>query len=227
MTKLVWNSFGENFFETGVDRGVVYPNFGEGVVWNGLISVKETPTGGEVSSYYVDGVKYLVDVSSDDLILNVSAYTYPEEFAQCDGTLSILSGLYVTQQERIPFDFCYRTKLGNDVDADAYGYKIHLIYQATASPTDRSNETINNTVEPIVFGWDFTTIPIDVPGYKPSAHLIVDSKKTKPDVLTAIEDILYGSDINNPRMISPSELISMYNNGITGDVFVSTFGEYF
>jgi hypothetical protein len=226
MTRLNWNSVGDRRYETGVDRGVLYPLNAGGVPWNGLISVSESPDGGNASAYYIDGFKYYNESTPEEFEATIEAFTYPDEFALCDGTAEIYEGLSITQQPRVAFDMSYRTKVGNDFVGQNFGYKIHLIYNALASPSNRDNETIDNSPDAMTFTWDITTSPILVPNLKPSAHFVVDSTKTKAATLADLEDILYGTDVLVPRMPRPDELITMFNS-TPPNVFTSTFGEYF
>lgn len=226
MTRLSWNSVGERRYETGVDRGVLYPLEGPGVPWNGLISVTESPDGGGAVAYYIDGFKYYNESAPEEFEGTIEAYTYPDEFAVCDGTAELYEGLFITQQPRVAFDMSYRTKVGNDFAGQNFGYKIHLIYNALASPSNRNNETIDDSPDAMTFTWDITTSPILVPSRKPSAHFIVESTKAKAATLADLEDILYGTDILVPRMPRPDELITMFDVA-TPDIFTSTFGEFF
>lgn len=226
MTRLNWNSVGERRYETGVDRGVLYPLDGPGVPWNGLISVSESPDGGGAVAHYLDGFKYHNESESEEFTAKIEAFTYPDEFAVCDGTAEIFDGLMITQQPRLPFDMCYRTKLGNDFYGQTLGYKLHFIYNALASPSDRDNETIDDSPDAMTFSWAITTSPIVVQNRKPSAHFIVDSTKTKAATLADLEDILYGTDVLVARLPRPDELITLFDS-TPPDVFTATFGEYF
>lgn len=210
MTQLVWGNIGERYFETGVDRGVLFPKTGDGVPWNGLISVSESPTGGEPRPYYLDGFKYLNLATAEEFAATIDAFSAPMEFDKCDGTASIHNGLFITQQPRESFGFSYRTRIGNDVDGPDYGYKIHLVYNALASPSSRSNSTMGDSTNPIVFSWGITTAPPPIVGFKPSAHFVIDSRKTPKSVLSLIESVLYGSTSSNSRLPSVVELMDLF-----------------
>lgn len=222
MAKLSWDAPGERFFEAGVDRGVLYPRTGQGVAWNGLIAVTETPVGGEAKPFYLDGIKYENRTTAEEFAATIEAFTYPDEFAICDGTSSLTTGLFANQQYRQPFGLCYRTKIGNDVSGQDFGYKIHLVYNATASPTQRGNQTISDNPDAIQFNWSVTTIPVRVTGIKPTAHFIIDSTKTDPIVLAAVEALLYGSEENVPTLPTPDELVAIYLDAEPPVAFVVT-----
>lgn len=211
MTRLEWGTTGERFYEAGVDRGVLYPQAGDGVPWNGLVSVTEEPSGGEATPYYVDGIKYLNLAGIEEFGGTIEAYTYPDEFAECDGTAVIGNGLFIGQQRRKPFDLSYRTKIGNDIRGLDLGYKLHLIYNALASPTSKGYSTVGESIEPITFSWPFSTTPvISGPSLRPTSHVTLDSRKVRPDVLAAIEDILYGTSSTAARIPGITELISYF-----------------
>lgn len=196
--KLVWDQTGERFYETGVDRGVLYPQvdglYPRGVAWNGLTGVTESPSGAEATAIYADNIKYLSLMSAEEFGATVEAYTYPDEFAECDGSASIATGVVIGQQARKTFGLCYRTILGNDVKSNDYGYKIHIIYGAMASPSEKGYATVNDSPEAITFSWEISTTPVSVAGFKPTACLTIDSTKADPTKLKALEDILYGKD---------------------------------
>lgn len=199
MPRLKWDQAGERLFETGVDRGVFYPrddrgDYVGGVAWNGLTSVNETPSGAESNPMYADNIKYLNLVSAEDFGATIGAYTYPEEFAVCDGSAQPSPGVIIGQQSRKTFGLCYRTKVGNDIVGQDYGYKLHLVYGGQVSPSERAYNTVNASPEAINFSWTLTTTPVDVEGYKPTAAITIDSTKCDPEKLKALEDILYGSD---------------------------------
>jgi hypothetical protein len=210
MAKLSWDSPGERFFEVGVDRGVLYPKTGPGVAWSGLIAVTESPVGGEATPFYLDGIKYENRSTAEEFAATLEAYTYPEEFAICDGTSAITTGLFANQQYRQPFGLSYRTKVGNDLKGQDFGYKIHIVYNGLATPTQRPNQTITNDPEAINFNWSITTTPVRITGMKPTAHLVIDSTLTDPVVLAAVEALLYGSEENVPTLPTPDELIAVY-----------------
>jgi len=213
MAKLTWGDPGERLFEVGVDRGVLYPQTGPGVSWSGLVAVNESPTGGESTPFYMDGIKYANRGTAEEFSGTIEAYTYPLEFYACEGTSSLDDGLFATQQYRQPFGLTYRTKVGNDLEGQDHGYKIHIVYNARVSPTERGNQTITDTPEAIVFNWEFTTIPTRIPGIRPTAHLIVDSTKTHPFIVAAIEDVLYGTSSSLPGLPTPAELVEIYLQG--------------
>ena len=225
MSKLVWDQIGEKTYETGVKQGVLYPQasggtYPLGVAWNGLTSVSETPDGGDANDIYADDIKYLVLRGVENFGGTIEAYTYPDEFAECDGSATLLAGVTIGQQPRKSFGFSYVTTVGNDTEMDAYGYKIHLIYGASASPSERSYETINDSPEPITFSWEYSTVPVPVSGHKATSCLIIDSTKFPPTAggeknenLAALEAVLYGTDGEGtsagttPRLPLPSEVV--------------------
>lgn len=200
MSKLVWDQIGEKFYETGIEKGVLYVTnaqgaYPKGVAWNGLTGVDESPSGAEPTKIYADNINYLNLYSAEEFGGTIKAYTYPEEFEECDGSASLAEGLYVGQQDRRAFGFSYSTKVGNDIEGDKLGHKIKLIYGCKASPSSKSYQTINDSPEAIEFSWEITTTPVPVgDGFKPSATLTIDSRKTTSEKLKAIEDILYGVD---------------------------------
>ena len=196
-TALSWDDTGDRLYETGVDHGVLYlvdqnGAYSTGVAWNGLSAVTETPSGAEATNIYADNIKYLELRSLEEFGGTIEAYTYPDEFAECDGSAALLSGLYAGQQPRKPFGFCFRSVLGNDVDKDTHGYKLHLIYGAMCSPSERSYATINDSPEAITFSWEFTTTPVALAGHKPVSCLTIDSTKVDETKLKDLENKLYG-----------------------------------
>lgn len=214
MSKLVWNEAGKRLYETGVDRGVLYVSDGrggyqKGVVWNGLVSVNESPSGAEATPLYAGNIKYVELMSNEEFGASIEAYTYPEEFEQCDGSAELAEGVTIGQQPRKSFGLCYRTKIGNDTAGDDHGYKIHLIYGAKAAPTEKSYTTINDSPEAITFSWEVTTTPIEVAGHKPTATLTIDSTKVKPEKLEAIEKKLYGDTATEATLPTPAEILSI------------------
>ncbi len=224
MSKLVWDKTGERLYETGVDRGVVYPvqtggTYTKGVAWNGLTAVTESPSGAEASPIYADNIKYLNLMSAEEFGATIEAYTYPDEFAECDGSAEIAEGVLIGQQARKTFGLCYRTVLGNDVDSNDYGYKLHLIYGALAAPSEKGYATINDSPEAITFSWEVSTTPVNVKGFKPTACVTIDSTKTDSGKLAALEDILYGKDPTEPegedgtepRLPLPDEIAELMN----------------
>lgn len=208
MPRLVWNGSGTRYYETGIDRGVLYIGSNPGIAWAGLTSVVENPVGGEPRSFYLDGSKYLVASSSEEFEATISAYTYPDEFGACDGTVKVREGLYITQQKRIPFSFSYRTRIGNDQDGVEHGYKIHIVYNATAAPSQRTYSSIDDSAEPTDFSWDIVTRPPNI--YTPT-HVVVDSRTTDPLILELLENILYGSDTENSRLPAYDELLEIFD----------------
>ncbi len=220
--KLKWDEIGERLYETGVRHGVLYPRsnagiYPTGVVWNGLTSVSENPTGAEPTPIYADDIKYLNLMSVEEFEATIEAYTYPDEFAVCDGSVEIAPGVMAGQQKRKPFGLCYRTAIGNDIDGVAHGYKLHLIYGALASPSEKTYETINDSPDAIAFSWEVTTTPVEVPGFEPSAALTFDSTKVDAGKLKILEDILYGKDATTEpeesaviaRLPLPEEVITI------------------
>ena len=199
MSKIKWDETGKRFYETGVDHAVLYPidangAYSKGVAWNGITAITESPSGAEANPLYADNIKYLNLVAAEDFGATIEAYTYPDEWAACDGSAEIAEGVMIGQQSRKTFGLCHRTKLGNDVDGQDHGYKLHLIYGALAAPSERGYQTVNDSPEAITFSWTVTTTPVDVPGFKPTAILMIDSTKTDATKLKALEDILYGTD---------------------------------
>lgn len=217
MSKLVWDAVGERFYETGVKMGVLYPQkngkYELGVAWNGLTAVTESPSGAESTPLYADDIKYLNLISNEEFGATIEAYTYPEEFAVCDGSASIATGVTIGQQKRTPFGLCYRTVLGNDEDSNEYGYKLHIIYGATASPSERAYATVNDSPEAITFSWELTTTPVAVTGAKPTALVTIDSTKADAAKLAALEAILYGSEEADPRLPLPDEIATLMAEG--------------
>ena len=219
MSKLVWDQTGERLYETGVKKGVLYVQdsggtYPKGVVWNGLTTVTESPSGAEATPLYADDIKYLNLMSTEELGGTIEAYTYPDEFAECDGSASIATGVLIGQQPRKTFGMAYTTTLGNDVDSNAHGYKLHLIYGALASPSEKSYSTINDSPEAITFSWEFSTTPVNVAGFKPTANIVIDSTKATPEKLTALEKILYGDTETEARLPLPDEVASIMGQGV-------------
>lgn len=210
MTKIAWDQVGDRRFETGLDRGVLYANGGIGVPWNGLVSLSETTTGGATTPYYIDGYKYQNVVAPEEFGATIDAFTYPDEFMQCDGTASLGGGLFATQQRKVPFGLTYRTRIGNDVDGVSHGYKHHLIYNASVAPASKNFQSLGDVPEPITFSWAITSKAVKVAGYKPISHLIVDSTKVAAPLLTSLLTILYGSETAAPRLPSPTEVIALF-----------------
>lgn len=211
MAKLVWDKTGERLYETGVKQGVLYimdaqGTYPTGVVWNGLTAVTESPSGAEATPLYADDIKYLNLMSAEEFGATIEAYTYPDEFMECDGSAMLVEGAYIGQQPRKTFGLCYRTTLGNDVANDSYGYKLHLIYGALAAPSEKAYATINDSPEAITFSWELSTTPVNVTGHKPTASLVIDSTKVGADKMAALEAVLYGSDSEEARLPLPDEV---------------------
>lgn len=215
---LVWDAAGERLYETGVKKGVLYVQgddgkYQKGVAWNGLTGVTESPSGAEANAIYADDMKYLNLYSAEEFGATIEAYTYPDEFAECDGSAELAKGVNIGQQKRKAFGMCYRTVLGNDITGEDYGYKLHIIYGAMASPSEKAYATINDSPEAITFSWEITTTPVNVAGLKPTASLVIDSTKADPTKLTALETILYGSESVDPRLPLPDEIKTMMTAG--------------
>ena len=213
MATLTWDVQGERYYETGVSKGVLYPfkegKYSKGVAWNGLTAVNENPSGAEPTPLYADNIKYLNLLSNEEFAATVEAYTYPDEFAECDGSAKLAAGVSVGQQKRIPFGLSYVTKLGNDTDGQDHGYKIHLIYGALAKPTQKNYATINDNPEAITFSWELSTTPVAVPNMRPTACITIDSTKVTPENLKKIEDKLYGKDSEEATLPTPAELATL------------------
>ena len=218
MSKLVWDKTGERLYETGVDHGVLYPVqaggvYNKGVAWNGLISVTESPSGAEASPIYADNIKYLNLMSAEEFGATIEAYMYPDEFAECDGSAEIAKGVNIGQQSRKTFGLCYRTVIGNDVNSNEHGYKLHMIYGALAAPSEKGYQTINDSPEAITFSWELSTTPVNVEGFKPTASLTIDSTKADPSKLAALETILYGGAETEARLPLPDEIATLMGEG--------------
>ena len=216
MAKLIWDKVGEHFYETGVKNCVLYiPTSGvysKGVAWNGITAVTESPSGAEATPLYADDTKYLNLYSTEEFGATIEAYTYPDEFAQCDGSSEIADGVTIGQQQRKPFGLCYRTVIGNDTDNNDHGYKLHIIYGCMASPSEKAYATINDSPEAITFSWEISTTPVTVTGHKATASLTIDSTKANPTKLAALEDILYGKDgepASEARLPLPDEIAKL------------------
>ena len=218
MAKLVWNEIGKRFYETGVEKGVLYPQEGgaypKGVVWDGLTGVTESPSGAEATPLYASNIKYLNLMSKEEFGATVEAYTYPDEFAACDGSAELTKGVSVGQQSRKLFGMSYVTLKGNDTESTDHGYKIHLIYGAMASPSERAYATVNESPEAITFSWTITTTPVEIKGMKPSACITIDSTKVEPNKLKALEDALYGTAEKEAHLPLPEELTTIF--GVSG-----------
>lgn len=226
MSRLTWDNTGERYYETGVKQGVLYPiqtngTYSKGVAWNGLTAVTESPSGAEATALYADDIKYLNLISNEEFGATIEAYTYPDEFAECDGSAALAKGIMLGQQKRKTFGLCYKTTVGNDVDGNDYGYKLHLIYGCLAAPSEKAYATINDSPEAITFSWEVSTTPVNVAGFKPTSQITIDSTKITEDQkakLTSLEDILYGKDGTGdeqtgalePRLPLPDEIKTLF-----------------
>ena len=213
MSKLVWDQAGERYYETGVKMGVLYVQsagaYPKGVAWNGLTAVTESPSGAEATPLYADDIKYLNLMSAEEFGATIEAYTYPDEFAECDGSAALATGVYIGQQARKTFGLCYRTSLGNDTDGADHGYKLHMIYGALAAPSEKAYATINDSPEAITFSWEVTTTPVNVTDHKPTACVTIDSTKVDKEKLAALETILYGGGEAEARLPLPDEIAEL------------------
>ena len=214
MPKIKWDQTGERLYETGVSKGVLYPYannaYTKGVAWNGLINVSESPEGAEATPLYADNIKYLNLMSAEEFKATIEAYTYPDEFAACNGEASLETGVSIGQQKRSQFGLSYQTKIGNDVDSEL-GYKIHLVYGALAAPSEKAYATVNDSPEAITFSWEISTTPVEVPGFKPTASLVIDSTKVDPTKLAEFEKKLYGDETNEAMLPLPSEVAALFH----------------
>lgn len=213
MAKLTWDQIGERLYETGVDRGVVYPQvagaYPKGAAWNGLTAVNLSPSGAEASPLYANNHKYLNLMSVEELGLSIEAYTYPDEFAPCNGLVTVAAGVRIGQQKRQAFGFCFRNMIGNDTDGTAYGYKLHLIYGCLAAPSEEANSTINDSPEARTMSWEVSTTPVEVEGHEVTSSIEIDSTEVAPEKLKALEDILYGTESEEARLPLPAEVIEL------------------
>ena len=212
--RLEWDKTGEKLYETGVKMGVLYPQadggtYPKGVAWNGLSGVTESPSGAEASPIYADDIKYINLISTEEFSATVEAYMYPDEFAECDGTAEIAPGVTIGQQDRKAFGMCYRTIVGNDTEKDSHGYKLHIIYGATAAPSEKGYASVNDSPEAITFSWELSTNPVNVKNAKPTASLTIDSTKVDSQKLAKLEDILYGSADADARLPLPDEIATL------------------
>lgn len=223
MSKLVWDAVGERLYETGTKQGVLYLQSGtsypSGVAWNGLTGVTESPEGAEANAIYADDIKYLNLRSVEDYGATITAYMYPDEFAECNGEAAVVTGATIGQQARKSFGLSWVTTVGNDTEFDSHGYKIHLVWGASVAPSEKAYQTINDSPEPIEFSWDIDTIPVPVSGYKPTANMTIDSTKVSAAALTAIEDILYGTSNTTARLPLPDEVISILQGHSTTYIY--------
>ena len=218
MPKLTWDNTGERIFETGIKQGVLYPiqsdgKYTKGVAWNGLTAVTESPSGAEATALYADDIKYLNLLSNEEFGATIEAYTYPDEFAECDGSAELATGVMIGQQKRKTFGLCYRTTIGNDVDGNDHGYKLHLIYGCLAAPSEKAYSTINDSPEAITFSWEVSTTPVNVEGFKPTSQITIDSTKADPTKLATLEGILYGANETEARLPLPDEVATTMSAG--------------
>ena len=218
MPKLTWDNTGERIFETGVKQGVLYPiqsdgKYTKGVAWNGLTAVTESPSGAEATALYADDIKYLNLLSNEEFGATIEAYTYPDEFAECDGSAELATGVMIGQQKRKIFGLCYRTTIGNDVEGNDYGYKLHLVYGCLAAPSEKGYSTINDNPDAITFSWEVSTTPVNVEGFKPTSQITIDSTKADPTKLAALEAILYGSTETEAKLPLPDEVATTMSAG--------------
>ena len=215
--ELVWDVNGQRFYELGISKGVLFPykdgKYQDGVAWNGLTTVTESPSGADANDMYADDIKYASIRAAETFGGTIEAYTYPDEFAECDGSVEPVTGVSIGQQKRLPFGLSYVTKVGSDTD-DELGYKLHLVYGATASPSEKSYQTINDSPEAITFSWEFTTLPVEVTNHKPTSCITIDSTKvTNKEYLQALEKVLYGSEEKKSRLPLPDEVIKILTDG--------------
>lgn len=214
MSRITWGTVGEHFFETGVKNGVLYPQnstgvYQKGIAWNGLTAVNENPSGADPNDLYADDDKYLTLRSKETFGATIEAYTYPDEFMACDGSAQLAEGITIGQQNRTAFGLCYRTAIGNDTNGTDYGYKLHLIYGATVSPSSKNYATINDNPDAITFSWEVTTTPVKVTGHNPTACLTIDSTKVAEGVMKKIEDKLYGTEQDEATLPMPDEILTL------------------
>lgn len=219
MSRITWDDTSKRLYETGVKMGVLYPiqpdgAYTKGVAWNGLTAVTESPSGAEATALYADDIKYLNLMSNEEFGATIEAYTYPDEFAECDGSAALAKGVMIGQQKRKTFGLCYRTTLGNDVEGNDYGYKLHLVYGCLAAPSEKAYSTINDSPEAITFSWEVSTTPVAVTGFKPTSQITIDSTKVDTSKLSALENVLYGTNANGdtgaePRLPLPDEVATL------------------
>jgi hypothetical protein len=213
MSKLTWDAIGERYYETGIKKGVLYPQaagkYPKGVAWNGLTGITEAPSGAEATPMYADDIKYLNLMSNEEFGGTIEAFTYPDEFKACNGEGELAEGISIGQQTRVPFGLCYRTTLGNDTEANEHGYKLHLVYGAQASVSEKAYATVNDTPEAVTFSWEFTTTPVEVKGFKPTSIVVIDSTKVDAGKLAALEALLYGTEDAEPQLPLPDEIVTL------------------
>lgn len=215
MAKLVFDESGKRFYETGVSKGVLYVQdasgaYPQGVAWNGLTAVNEAPSGAEATPLYADDIKYLELRSAEEFGATIEAYTYPDEFEQCDGSAELAEGVVIGQQARKAFGLCYKTIVGNDIQGNDFGYKLHLIYGATAAPSEKAYATVNDSPEAVTFSWEVTCTPVEVEGFKPTATVVIDSRKVDAEKLAALEAKLYGTESEEAQLPLPAEIAAMF-----------------
>ena len=220
MAVLKWDQTGEKLYETGVQKGVLYPMdgavYGKGVAWNGLTAVNETPSGAESTKLYADDIKYLDIRSAEEFGATIEAYSSPDEFDACDGTAELAAGVNIGQQNRKGFGFCYRSTIGNDTEYNNYGYKLHIIYGLTAAPSERSYSSVNDSPETATLSWEVSSTPVSVAGFKPTSIVTINSKKINPEALKEIEDALYGTESVEPKILLPDEIKAICDQHIGG-----------
>ena len=214
MARLIWDEVGQRFFETGVKNGVLYVqnndgSYANGVVWNGLTAITESPSGAEETPLYADDVKYLTLRSAEEFGATIEAFTYPEEFEQCDGSAQIAQGITIGQQARKAFGLCYRTAVGNDIQGQEFSYKLHIIYGCTVAPSEKSYSTINDNPEAITFSWELSTVPVPVDGFKPTASLVIDADKVDAGKLQLLENALFGDAENEATLLLPNQIMEL------------------
>lgn len=225
--RIVWDTVGERFYETGVDHGVLYPYnsetgaFDNGVAWNGLTAVNEQPSGAEPSPLYADNIKYLNLMSAEEYASTIEAYTYPDEFEECDGSAELAPGVVVGQQPRKMFGVSYRTLIGNDTEGTSKGYKLHLVYNCLASPSERSHATVNDSPEAATLSWSVSTTPVEVPGFKPTATITIDSTKVSAAKMAVLEEVLYGNASTAPKLPLPAEIIEIFGNAAETGIVIT------
>lgn len=215
MSKLVWDAVGTRLYETGDDHAVLYPQksdgtYDKGVAWNGITAITQNPSGAESTALYADNIKYVDLRSAEDFGMTIEAYTYPDEWAECDGSKEVSPGVYAGQQSRRSFGFSYRSLIGNDTELDQHGYKLHLIYNGTAAPSEKSYQTVNDSPSAITFSWEVKTTPIAIEGYKPTAELSIDSTKVDAAKLQQLEDVLYGTASEDASLPTPDEVVAIF-----------------
>lgn len=220
--RLVWDQTGQKTYETGVKKGVLYPQesdgaYARGVAWNGLTAVTESPSGAEANAIYADDIKYLSLYSTEEFGATIEAYTYPDEFEACDGSVEIAEGVTIGQQPRKSFGLAYQTTFGNDVEKNNHGYKLHLVYGATAAPSEKGYSTINDSPEAITFSWEVSTTPVQVANHEPTASITINSTKVDKEKLKTLEDILFGTEEHEPRLPLPDEVAAVMGGTTTSD----------